>query len=123
MPIKRAIKYNNLTIDSFSFDLHYNTSGSHGLPPGVTDPKLAEYTVSGIKDAIKRWVWAQASAGGHESFVDHVMQHCYDVLLLLNHVQAGGVPITYSPFRNHSPSPVRLATQQGCLKTNKDGFT
>jgi hypothetical protein len=56
LPIKRAIKYNNLTIDSFSFDLQYNTSGAHGLPPGVTDPKLAQYTVSGIKDAIKRWV-------------------------------------------------------------------
>ena len=54
LPIKRAVKYNNLTIDGFSFQLHYNTSGTHGLPPGVVDPKLAQYTVSGIKDAIKR---------------------------------------------------------------------
>jgi hypothetical protein len=56
LPIKRAIKYSNLTIDSFSFELRYNSSGVHGLPPGAVEPKLAEYTVSGIQEAIKRWV-------------------------------------------------------------------
>lgn len=54
LPIKRAIKYNNLTIDGFNFELRYNSSDVHGLPPGTADPKLAEYTVSGIKEAITR---------------------------------------------------------------------
>jgi hypothetical protein len=54
--VKRAVKYSNLTIDGFSFELRYNASGTHGLPPGVSDPKLATYSVSGIKDAIKRCV-------------------------------------------------------------------
>jgi hypothetical protein len=64
--VKRAVKYSNLTIDGFSFELRYNASGTHGLPPGVLDPKLAEYTVSGIKDAIKRWVgrWVGVAAWG-----------------------------------------------------------
>lgn len=63
LPIKRAIKYNNLTIDGFSFELAYNASGSHGLPPGVVDAKLAEYIVSGIKEAVKRWVQGATQAG------------------------------------------------------------
>eukprot|EP00882_Tetradesmus_deserticola_P024516 GHRQ01026801.1.p1 GENE.GHRQ01026801.1~~GHRQ01026801.1.p1 ORF type:complete len:260 (+),score=164.77 GHRQ01026801.1:1532-2311(+) len=54
LPIKRAIKYNNLTIDGFSFELRYNASSVHGLPPGVERPELASYTVAGIQDAIKR---------------------------------------------------------------------
>jgi hypothetical protein len=54
LPIKRAIRYTNLTIDGFSFELRYNTSTVHGLPPGVEQPELASYTVAGIQDAIKR---------------------------------------------------------------------
>lgn len=54
LPIKRAIKYTNLTQDAFSFRLVYNESSPHGLPPGVTDPLLAEYTVSGVQDAVER---------------------------------------------------------------------
>jgi hypothetical protein len=54
LPIKRAIKYTNLTIDGFSFELRYNASTVHGLPPGVETPELASYTVAGIQDAIKR---------------------------------------------------------------------
>ncbi|WIA17622.1 hypothetical protein OEZ85_014432 [Tetradesmus obliquus] len=55
LPIKRAIKYTNLTIDGFSFELRYNASTVHGLPPGVESPELAKYTVAGIQDAIKRY--------------------------------------------------------------------
>jgi hypothetical protein len=54
LPIKRAIKYTNLTQDAFSFRLRYNESSPHGLPLGVTDPLLAEYTVSGVQDAVER---------------------------------------------------------------------
>jgi hypoxia up-regulated 1 len=43
-----------LTIDGFSFELRYNASTTHGLPPGVEKPELASYTVAGIQDAIKR---------------------------------------------------------------------
>lgn len=55
LPIKRAVKYNNLTIDGFSFELLYNASGLHGLPPGVQTAKVAQYSVSGIQGAIKRY--------------------------------------------------------------------
>eukprot|EP00775_Hariotina_reticulata_P013787 gene13787-13908_t len=55
LPIKRAVKYNNLTIDGFSFELRYNSSTTHGLPPGVSDPLLAAYTVSGITSAVQRY--------------------------------------------------------------------
>ncbi|KAF8058449.1 HSP70-17 [Scenedesmus sp. PABB004] len=55
LPIKRAVKYSNLTIDGFSFALAYNASTPHGLPPGVCDPALAAYTVAGITDAIERY--------------------------------------------------------------------
>jgi hypothetical protein len=48
------VKYTNLTIDGFSFELRYNSSTTHGLPPGVTDPFLAGYTVSGISAAVQR---------------------------------------------------------------------
>jgi hypothetical protein len=49
-------RFNNLTSDSFSFRLEYNTSSPHGLPPGhVGGPLIAEYDVSGIKDAVTRW--------------------------------------------------------------------
>ena len=34
LPIKRAVKYSNLTADGFSFTLAYNGSALHGLPPG-----------------------------------------------------------------------------------------
>jgi hypothetical protein len=54
LPIKRAVKYSNLTIDGFSFTLAYNASALHGLPPGTNTPLLAQYTVAGISDAIKR---------------------------------------------------------------------
>lgn len=54
LPIKRAIKYTNLTIDGFSFELRYNASTIHGLPPGVEQPELGRYTVAGIQEAIKR---------------------------------------------------------------------
>ena len=43
LPVKRAVKYANLTGDGFDFTLSYNASGPHGLPPGVTDPLLARY--------------------------------------------------------------------------------
>jgi hypothetical protein len=55
LPIKRAIKYNDLTQDGFSFRLLYNESVPHGLPSSVQgDPFLGEFTISGIKDAIAR---------------------------------------------------------------------
>jgi len=56
LPIKRAIKYNNLTQDGFSFTLQYNESVPHGLPSSVRgEPLLAEFTISGIKEAIARY--------------------------------------------------------------------
>ena len=53
---RRPTRFNNLTTDSFSFRLEYNTSARHGLPPGhVGGPVVAEYDISGVKGAIERW--------------------------------------------------------------------
>jgi hypoxia up-regulated 1 len=55
LPVKRAVKFSNLTADGFSFRLAYNESAPHGLPPGhVGSLVIAEYSVSGIKAAIER---------------------------------------------------------------------
>jgi hypoxia up-regulated 1 len=55
LPIKRAIKYTNLTVDTFSFSLSYNTSSLHSLPPGTSQPLLGTWAVSGIADVVKRY--------------------------------------------------------------------
>lgn len=75
LPIKRAVKYNNLTIDGFSFELLYNASGLHGLPPGVQTAKVAEYSVSGIQGAIKRWVLSCSVLSSHSDLVYLYVRH------------------------------------------------
>ncbi|KAI8464405.1 MAG: Hsp70 protein-domain-containing protein [Monoraphidium minutum] len=56
LPIKRAVKFNNLTTDAFSFRLEYNETARHGLPPGhVGDAIIAQYDVSGVTGAIERY--------------------------------------------------------------------
>lgn len=55
LPIKRAVKYNNLTVDTFSFKLSYNASGPHGLPPGTSETLLGSWTVSGIASVVDRY--------------------------------------------------------------------
>lgn len=37
LPVKRALRWTNLTADPFTFTLAYNESSPHGLPPGVKD--------------------------------------------------------------------------------------
>jgi hypothetical protein len=54
LPVKRAVTYSNVTSDSFSFTLAYNTSSPNGLPPGVSDPLLGVFEVSGVADAIQK---------------------------------------------------------------------
>lgn len=60
LPVKRAIKYTNLTLPGFSFTLAYNASAHHGLPPGVTQPLLGSYTVAGIDTVVARCAAARA---------------------------------------------------------------
>jgi hypoxia up-regulated 1 len=61
LPARRAVKFHNLTTDGFSFSLRYNTSSPRGLPPGVSDPLLARYTVSGIRRAVERYGFSGAT--------------------------------------------------------------
>ncbi|KIZ04287.1 hypothetical protein MNEG_3673 [Monoraphidium neglectum] len=56
LPIKRAVKFHNLTADAFSFRLEYNTTARHGLPPGHEGgPVIASYDVTGVADAVARY--------------------------------------------------------------------
>jgi hypothetical protein len=54
LPVKRAVTYSNATSDTFSFTLAYNTSSPNGLPPGVSDPLIGAFEVSGVADVIQK---------------------------------------------------------------------
>jgi hypothetical protein len=54
LPTKRAKTFNNMTSDSFTVTISYNKSSPHGLPPGLKDPHLAKFEVSGVADAIAK---------------------------------------------------------------------
>jgi hypothetical protein len=54
LPTKRAKTFNNMTSDSFTVTVSYNESTPHGLPPGLRDPLLAKFEVSGVADVIAK---------------------------------------------------------------------
>lgn len=55
LPIKRLVTFNGTTKDPIRFSIAYNTTTSSGLPPGVDDPHLASFEVTGINKAIERY--------------------------------------------------------------------
>jgi hypoxia up-regulated 1 len=55
LPIKRLVTFNGTTKDPIRFSIAYNTSASSGLPPGVDEPHLASYEITGINKAIERY--------------------------------------------------------------------
>jgi hypoxia up-regulated 1 len=54
LPIKRVVHLSNVTGSPIKISLSYNASTHHGLPPGVDEPKLAAFEISGVEKAIER---------------------------------------------------------------------
>ena len=50
-PVRRVVSVANATEDAKFTVYHADTDN---LPPGIVDPKLAEFTISGVKDAMKK---------------------------------------------------------------------
>eukprot|EP00879_Flechtneria_rotunda_P024057 GHRR01025481.1.p1 GENE.GHRR01025481.1~~GHRR01025481.1.p1 ORF type:complete len:539 (+),score=222.19 GHRR01025481.1:412-2028(+) len=138
LPIKRAIKYSNLTIDGFSFDLHYNTSTVHGLPPGVEDPQLASFQVSGIQDAIKRYnssgvttlrFEADYSSLLHFSIAECVVEvsivedKVIEVQVPVSKVNETGVTAMGDANSSKSAAPAADAAKEAAAEHMKDGAT
>ena len=55
LPIKRVVTFSNVSKDPIRFSIAYNSSTSSGLPPGVDEPHLASFEVTGINKAIERY--------------------------------------------------------------------
>jgi len=53
LPIKRSVKLGRLAGDTANLTLSYNAS--EGLPPGVSDPVLGTYLISGISESLKKY--------------------------------------------------------------------
>mmetsp|Transcript_27424 Transcript_27424/g.69745 ORF Transcript_27424/g.69745 Transcript_27424/m.69745 type:complete len:1029 (-) Transcript_27424:524-3610(-) len=55
LPIKRVVHFANLTADPIRLSLAYNTSTPHALPPGAADAHMAQFNITGVETAIKRY--------------------------------------------------------------------
>lgn len=56
LPCKRVVHLYNLSnAETFEFEIKYDTSTGHPLPPGANTDVYATYTVAGIKEAVKKY--------------------------------------------------------------------
>lgn len=56
LPCKRVVHLFNLSnAETFEFEIKYDTSAGHPLPPGANNDVYATYTVTGIKEAVKKY--------------------------------------------------------------------
>lgn len=58
LPVKRLVTFVNVTRSPIKISLAYNTTSSlphGGLPPGVDEPALAAFEISGVEKAIERY--------------------------------------------------------------------
>lgn len=57
LPCKRVVHLYNLSnTETFEFEIKYDTSAGHPLPPGANTNIYATYTVTGIKEAVKKYI-------------------------------------------------------------------
>lgn len=55
LPVTRVVHFRELQQDTVRFSLAYNASTPHRLPPGVTQPELGAWEVSGVSTVIDRY--------------------------------------------------------------------
>lgn len=60
VPMRMTAHFRNLARGPLCFEIRYNESTPHGLPPSVGTPELAEYCVEGIDNLVSKYdssVW------------------------------------------------------------------